>query len=202
MTKTSVTKLVLDLYKIDAVKFGNFKLKSGINSPIYLDLRACISYPEILQAIANLVWDIIKDLSFDVICAVPYTAIPIATAISLQHKIPMLLRRKEVKQHGTSKIIEGVFYPEQTCLVVEDLITSGASILETITPLEEVGLKVVDAVVLLDRMQNGKAKLAAKGYQLHSVLTLPEMLDILLEHKQITAELHQQIKEFLQRTQF
>jgi len=202
MSNAVVTKLVLDLYKIGAVKFGNFKLKSGINSPIYLDLRVCISYPDILQTIATLVWEVVKDLPFDLICAVPYTAIPIATAISLQHKIPMLLRRKEVKQHGTGKIIEGFFKPQQTCLVIEDLITSGASILETISPLEEVGLKVNDTVVLLDRMQNGKAKLAANGYRVHSVFTLLEMLDILLKHNQITTELHQQIKEFLQRTQF
>jgi uridine monophosphate synthetase len=131
--------LIHKLYEIGAVKFGSFTLKSGLQSPIYIDLRLTVSYPRLLVAISEALLSQVRGAPFDLICGVPYTALPFATAISIQHNIPMILRRKEKKEYGTGKMLEGVFSKGQKCLVVEDVITSGQSLFETIAALEQEG---------------------------------------------------------------
>lgn len=190
-------EIILALQEIGAIKFGEFKLKSGILSPVYIDLRMIISYPKLLQEISSLMWKSIADCKCDLICGVPYTAIPIATAISLSQNVGMVMRRKEIKTHGTGKIIEGVFEKGMKVALVDDLVTSGVSIFETITPLEEVGLCVKDIVVLLDREQGGRAHIEKKGYRLHALFTLRDVLEVLKHESKITAAKVDEIELFL-----
>lgn len=197
----TLRNLTLSLHDIGAVKFGEFRLKSGVLSPFYIDLRLIISYPKLLQQIADAIWKTVEKQQFDHICAVPYTALPIATAISLSHEIPMLMRRKEAKDYGTRKIIEGNFKPHDTCLVVEDLITSGASIFETIQPLEEVGIKVADVVVFLDREQGGKALVEKRGYRFHSVISISHLLEILRRENKISEQTIHDVHTFIRENQ-
>jgi orotate phosphoribosyltransferase len=189
---------VLELYRIGSLQFGEFKLKSGMISPIYIDLRLLVSYPQFLEQIAQLMWDKVSHRHYDRVCGVPYTALPIATALSLSHDLPMVMRRKEVKDYGTKKVIEGSFEQGHNCLLIEDLITSGASIFETIEPLEKEGMQVTDIVVLLDRCQGGKKRIEERGYRLHSILQIDELLEILQNENKISSETVQNIYQFLQ----
>jgi uridine monophosphate synthetase len=172
---------ILKLYDIGAIKFGSFKLKSGITSPIYIDLRLLVSYPHLLQQIADELWTLQEGLEYDLLCGVPYTALPLATALSLSHGKSMVMRRKEAKTYGTKKPLEGVYKAGQRCLIVEDLITSGASILETVDVLEKEGLQVTDAILVLDREQGAVENLRNRGINVHALFTMSEVVDSLRE---------------------
>lgn len=174
------TALISSLYEIGAIKFGEFTLKSGKISPIYINLRQIISYPTILVSVANVMMQQMEGYHFNLVCGVPYTALPIATCMSIDYKIPMIMRRKEKKTYGTKQLIEGVFKAGESCLVVEDVVTSGMSVMETTKDLEEAGLKVTDIIALIDREQGGKENLE-KGYRFHSILTLTQILQTLLQ---------------------
>lgn len=180
--------LIIMLYKIGAVKFGDFTLKSGEQSKIYIDLRQIVSYPDVLRAVGEVMWQQISGEPFEIICGVPYTALPIATCISLQQNIPMVMRRKEKKDYGTKQIIEGNFKTGQRCLIIEDIITSGASILETADDLEVAGLKIRDAVVLINREQGGAANLHQRHCNLHAAFTLKDIFNTLLHTNELSEQ--------------
>lgn len=190
-------QLVKSLYHIDAFKAGDFQLKSGQSSLFYVDLRSIISYPKILQSVGDELFKIANDGKYDHICGVPYTALPIATAIALKHNYPLVMTRKEAKGYGTKKMVEGVFKARQNCLVIEDVITTGSSVMQTIDLLEKEGLKVTDVAVCVDRQQGGKEAIEKKGYNVHALFTISQMLDVLFADGCINQQLYDTIKQSL-----
>jgi uridine monophosphate synthetase len=194
-------ELCLALHDLGCVRFGDFTLVSGQHSPIYLDLRLLVSNPAVLRRVAEAYTEILGSLSFDRLAAIPYAALPIATAVALEMDMPLIYPRKEVKEHGTRKGIEGEFQEGERVVVLDDLITTGGSKLRAIEPLEEAGLEVEDVVVLVDRGQGGGDELSEQGYRLHSVLDLGEMLEILTKHGRITAGQRDEVLRFLKAGQ-
>lgn len=181
-------QLILDMYSCEMIKFGEFTLKSGKQSYVYADIRAAISYPQIFQNLCDLIYTKMEHLKYDLICGVPYSALTFASGIAYKHKIPMLLKRKEAKEYGTKKILEGVYQKGASCLVIEDVVTTGMSIGETTIVLEEHGLKITDVVTFIDRNQGGREKLKELGYKLHSIIDLYDVLDILQKNNKISVE--------------
>ncbi|MBN3300949.1 UMPS synthase, partial [Amia calva] len=137
------------------------------------------------------------EVKFNCVCGVPYTALPLATVLCSTHDIPMLIRRKEAKDYGTKRLVEGVLNPGETCLIIEDVVTSGGSVLETAEVLQREGLKVTDAIVLMDREQGGKARLAQEGIRLHSLCSISNLLEVLHKHGRIDAEMVQSVNTFI-----
>jgi uridine monophosphate synthetase len=169
--------LALDLYRIGAVRFGDFVLKDGRHSPFYLDLRLLVGYPAMLRRVAQAMLARAATLQFDCLAGLPYAGLPIAVAMSLESDRPLVYPRKEVKDYGTRRQVEGVFQPGDRALVIDDVITTGGAKLEAIVPLREAGLVVEDILVLVDRGQAGAQALAAAGLRLHSVLKVGALLE-------------------------
>jgi uridine monophosphate synthetase len=176
-TNNQLSTLADELLLAGCIKFGRFTLKSGLKSPIYIDLRQIISYPKLLEQVGAVYLPLLEKLQFDRIAGLPYAAIPIATAISLAGQYPMIYPRKEVKAYGTKAEIEGEYRAGETIVVIDDLATTGGSKFEAIKKLTGAGLVVKDVVVLVDRQSGAKETLAEAGYTMHAVLTINEMLD-------------------------
>lgn len=187
----------LECYKLGVIKFGRFTLKSGIESPFYVDLRPLASDPRILSHLADFLLEMVPPDSHDLICGVPYAALPMATAMSLKSDIPLIIKRKEAKTYGTKKLIEGIYQKGQNCLLVEDVITSGKSLLETIPEIENEGIHVTDIVVVMDRQQGGRELLERQGYRVHTLFTIEEICQILQEDGKLLEDEVKRIHAFL-----
>lgn len=188
---------LLRAFEMGIIKFGSFTLKSGIESPFYVDLRPLASSPQLLKTLSNNLLGLVDDRNLELICGVPYAALPMATTMSLESGIPLIIKRKENKGYGTKRMLEGVFENGQNCLLVEDVITSGKSLVETIDEVQREGLNVTDIVVVLDREQGGIAKLKEKGYRVQTLFTINEVIDILYKYHRLDAEQVEKIKDFI-----
>jgi uridine monophosphate synthetase len=172
-------EIACELQRIGAIRFGDFVLKDGQHSPIYVDLRVLIAAPMVLRQVAVAMLQRAATLPYDCLAGIPYAGLPLAVAMSLESGRPLVYARKEAKAYGTGRLVEGVFERGERALVIDDVITTGGAKLEAIAPLRDAGLVVEDVLVVVDREQSGAETLAQAGLRLHSVMKLTALLETL-----------------------
>ena len=188
MPNDLLEELSLTLFDIGAVQLGKFRLHSGRTSRVYLDLRLLVSYPHALRLATAAYENVLQNLSFDLLAAPPLAGLPIGTALCLAMDKPLIYPRKTAKSYGTGKSIEGHWQIGQTAVIIDDVITSGDSILHAIVSLKSSGLQVTDAVVLIDREQGGIKSMQEQGYTPHAAITISQLLAILENKGRITGK--------------
>ncbi len=176
-------RLIEDLCKVliktEAIKFGVFTLSSGKLSSYYIDLRIVPSFPGAFKTLIKIYSSLIKNLigmdSFQVLAGIPTAGLNYTSVLAYQLKKPLVYVRKEVKEHGIGKKVEGLFKPGDNVMIVDDLITSGNTVIQSAKILREEGAIVDKALVLIDRLEGGKEKLKKEGIRLY---TLTDILSI------------------------
>jgi len=173
------------LNKIGAIEFGIFKLTSGKVSPYYIDLRIIPSFPDAFQKACDLYVKLIETeigrKNFDRIAGIPTAGISFASVVSYQLKKPFFYVRKEAKLHGRQRRIEGIIMPGDRILLLDDLVTTGKSLITTAKAIRAEGGVVNDAVVLLDREEGGMERLEKEGLKLHALMKASEAATELYE---------------------
>jgi len=179
------TELCRVLHKIGALKFGVFKLTSGRTSPYYIDLRIVPSFPDAFRRVCDLYTILARaDLgidSFERVAGIPTAGMPFASLVAYQLGKPFLYIRQQAKLHGRERRIEGILMPGDRVLLIDDLITTGRSLRKAAKAIRAEGGIVNHALVLLDREEGGKQKLAEDNIKLHYLLTASEAAKKLYE---------------------
>ena len=189
-------EFIKGLYEIGAVKFGTFTLKSGIESPFYLDLRKVISHPGLHSLMCEMLAERAEELDFDCVLGIPYTALPSAALIAEKLKKPLFMLRKEVKTYGAGGKLVGDPDKKGRCLMVDDLVTTGSSKYETADDLKAEGFEVEDILVVIDRSADAEVELKEHGLALHSLISLDDVVEYLSSEGSLTSEKADEIRKF------
>ncbi len=183
--QTKKIEIAKILHKIDALKFGVFKLTSGKASPYYVDLRVVPSFPDAFREICDFYGEYITSQigteNFDRIAGIPLAGIPFASQIAYNLKKPFLYVRKDARHHGRQRRVEGILVSGDRVLLVDDLITTGLNLEKAAEAIRAEGGVVKEAVALLDREEGGKEKLEKSGMKIHTLLRMSEVAETLHE---------------------
>jgi len=185
-----LASLIVELFDIGCLLFGEYVQASGAVFNYYIDLRQIISDPNLFHRVLHSYAELLRQLQFDRIAGIPYGSLPTATGLSLMLHKPLIYPRKEVKAHGARRLIEGDFQEGDQVVVVDDILITGGSVLEGVGKLQSSGLVVRDVVVFIDhggqRDRQAKQRLAEAGLNLHAVLDIERITRVLLQQGRLS----------------
>ena len=186
------------LYKNDVIKFGNFTLASGKDSSYYIDLRLVPSFPhqfrKMIKNLQNLIIEKIGLDDFDSLASVPTGGLVVTSALAIETVKPLIYVRNKPKEHGTTKSIEGKISTGMKVVMVDDVMTTGTSVLNGIKQLKESGLSISDVFVIINRLEGADKVFSDMGVQIHQLTDILEITNVLFQEKLVSKEIFDKIK--------
>lgn len=173
------------MFKSNTIRFGLFKLSSGKESPYYIDLRVLPSFPSYFRLVIDAFKMELDKINVDYLCSVPTAGLVYVSALAYTLEKPMVYVRKEPKEYGTSKLIEGYLRAGAEVVIIDDVITTGRSVVNAIDVIRSNGGIVNNIVVLIDRLEGAKKTLNNLGVNLISIATIKEIAEILYNRAMI-----------------
>ena len=193
-----VKEFAIFLYKNDIIKFGDFTLTSGKNSSYYIDLRLVPSYPhqfrKMVKNLQNLIIEKTGLDNFDSLASVPTGGLVVASALAIEVVKPLIYVRNKPKEHGTTKSVEGKTSAGMKVVMVDDVATTGTSVLNGIKQLKESGLLISDVYVIINRLEGADKALDDMGVQIHQLTDILEITNVLFQEKLVSKEIFDKIK--------
>ncbi len=187
------------LYEKKIIQFGDFTLASGKKSSYYVDLRLVPSYPhEFRKMVKYLQNEIIKDVgleNFDSLVSVPTGGLVIASALAIETVKPLIYVRSKPKDYGTSKSIEGKIHDGLKVVMIDDVATTGGSVVNGIKALKEANVEVKDAYVIVNRMEGADESLKEQGVTLHTIANVMQITKALHEENLVNDEVLQKVQD-------
>ena len=187
------------LYEKKIIRFGDFTLASGKKSPYYIDLRLVPSFPheyrKMIKGLQNLIANNVGFENFHSLVSVPTGGLIVAASLATEIVKPLIYVRKQAKEHGTGKAVEGVTCQDMKLLMIEDVVTSGGSVINAIKSIKEEKMVVTDAYAVVDRMEGATKALQDEGVRLPSLLTINDITQSLFEQKLITEDILKQVQD-------
>ena len=194
-----VKEFVTFLHQKEIIKFGDFTLASGKSSSYYVDLRLVPSYPQefrmMVKYLENQITEDIGLENFESIVSVPTGGLVIASALAIETVKPLIYVRSKPKDYGTSKSVEGKIHDGMKVVMIDDVATTGGSVVNAIKSLTEVNVPVKDAYVIVDRMEGATESLEGLGVKMHSILNILQITEILYEQKMIGIGILEKVKK-------
>ncbi|XP_050310308.1 uridine 5'-monophosphate synthase-like [Anthonomus grandis grandis] len=199
-----VEDISMRLFKANAIKFDDFVLETGATTPVYFDFKVIVSYPDLMRDLAIVISIRVNQILKQrprkyVICGIPYSAVPITALVSQDTDLPMIIKRKEAKP-GT-KLVEGVWNKGDRCILIDDVLMFGDSIIETVDQIRATGFRCKNVIVICDRQHGAIARIAAKGVRVHALLTLTEIMEHLFYEGCVTQETFDRVQHYLAANQ-
>ncbi|HEY7366942.1 MAG TPA: orotate phosphoribosyltransferase [Nitrosopumilaceae archaeon] len=186
------------LHQNGALKFGDYTLSSGKNSSYYVDLRLVSSFPHQFRKMVKKLQDLISEEigfdNFDCLASVPTGGLVIASALAMETVKPLIYVRTKPKEHGTTKSIEGVIRKGMKVLMIDDVATTGHSVIDSIKQLKDAGIVVNDVYVILNRLEGAEKALKLEGIKMHQLTDIMQITESLHEANLVNNQILEKIQ--------